>query len=208
MKLISDSFADNQAMPDSTAFGIPHPEEHMTLGRNLSPHLRWSDVPAAAKSLVLFCNDPDVPTVKDNINQEGKVIPADMPRANFCHWIMVDIAATDGEIAEGACSSEVTIGGKTNPPGPIGSRQGINDFTSFTAGNPDMKGDYYGWDGACPPWNDELMHKYEFIIYAIDLDSCPVYGAFTAANVAAAIKGHVLAEAHLSGTYTLNPTLR
>lgn len=208
MKLTSTSFADNHPMPDSTGFGIPDAEEHMILGNNLSPQLSWSNVPADAKTLVLLCNDPDVPEIKDNINQEGKVISTDMPRTNFCHWIMVDIAATDNEIAEGACSKEVTIGGKKNPPGPEGSRQGLNDFTKFTASNPDMKGDYYGWDGACPPWNDELVHKYEFIIYATDLDSCPVEGAFTAADVSAAIEGHILAEAHLCGTYTLNPALR
>jgi Raf kinase inhibitor-like YbhB/YbcL family protein len=208
MKLTSDSFEDNHPMPDRTGFGIPHPDENMTLGNNLNPHLHWANIPKDAKSLVLICNDPDVPTRRDHINQEGKTIPADMPRTNFCHWIMVDIAASDGEIAEGECSSGVTIGGKKNPQGPAGSRQGLNDFTSFTAGNPKMKGDYYGWDGACPPWNDERVHKYEFIIYAIDLDSCPVKDAFTAANVTAAINGHILAEAKLMGTYTLNAALR
>jgi len=195
-------------MPDSTGFGVPDPDNHMTLGQNRNPHLHWSNIPAAAKTLVLLCNDPDVPTIKDNINQQGKVIPADMPRTDFCHWIMVDISAADGEIAEGACSSEVTAGGKRNPAGPAGSRQGINDFTRFMAGNPDMSGEYYGWDGACPPWNDELIHKYDFILYATDLEKCPVEGAFSAADVAAAISGHVLAEARICGTYTLNPALR
>jgi Raf kinase inhibitor-like YbhB/YbcL family protein len=208
MELHSNSFANNEPMPDSTGFGIPDPENHMTLGQNLNPHLRWSNVPTNAKTLVLLCNDPDVPTIKDNINQEGKVIPADMPRTNFCHWIMVDIPATDGEIVEGACSSEVTPGGKRNPAGPAGSRQGLNDFTRFMAGNPEMQGEYFGWDGACPPWNDELVHKYDFILYATDIERCPVEGAFNAADAATAITGHVLAEARLCGTYTLNPDLR
>ncbi len=208
MKLHSDTFADNSPMPDRTGFGIPDAENHMKLGENLNPHLQWSDVPADAKSLVLLCNDPDVPTIKDDINQEGKSLAADMPRTNLCHWIMVDIPATAGEIKEGECSQEVTPGGKQNPPGPAGSRQGINGYTQFMAGNPDMAGDYYGWDGACPPWNDERVHKYDFILYATDLESCPVDGAFTAADVAAAISGHVLAEARISGTYTLNPKLR
>ena len=208
MKLHSESFAHNDPMPDRTGFGIPHPESHMTLGQNLNPHLIWRELPPGSKTLVLLCNDPHVPSVKDNINKEGKVIPADTPRTNFCHWIMVDIAATDGEIAEGACSTKVTVGGKRNPSGPAGSLQGVNDFTRFMAGNPDMKGEYFGWDGACPPWNDELVHKYDFILYATDLEHCPVKGAFSAADVAAAISGHVLAEARLCGTYTLNPALR
>ena len=208
MELQSNSFTNNEPMPDSTGFGVPDPDKHMKLGQNLNPHLQWSNLPANAKTLVLLCNDPDVPTIKDNINQEGKIIPADMPRTNFCHWIMVDIPATNGEIAEGAYSTEVTPGGKRNPAGPAGSRQGVNDFTRFMASNPDMKGDYYGWDGACPPWNDELIHKYDFILYATNLERCPVEGAFTASDVAAAISGHVLAEARICGTYTLNPALR
>jgi len=208
MELTSDSFAHNEPLPDITGFGIPHPEEHMQLGENQNPHLRWTGVPAEAKSLVLICNDPHVPSIKDNVNQEGTVIPADMPRVDFCHWVMIDISATDGEIAQGACSQGVTIGGKANPAGPAGSRQGINDFTAFMAGNPDMKGDYFGWDGGCPPWNDELVHGYDFFLYAIDLEHCPVEDGFTAADVAKAIEGHVLAEAKLTGTYTLNPARR
>jgi phosphatidylethanolamine-binding protein (PEBP) family uncharacterized protein len=36
----------------------------------------------------------------------------------------------------------------------------------------------------------------------------PVEGAFSGADVRAAIGGHVLAQASLHGTYSLNPTLR
>jgi phosphatidylethanolamine-binding protein (PEBP) family uncharacterized protein len=38
------------------------------------------------------------------------------------------------------------------------------------AGNPDMAGQYFGYDGPCPPWNDERMHHYIFTIYALDID--------------------------------------
>ncbi len=117
MKLYSESFAHNHPMPDRTGFGIPHPESHMTLGQNLNPHLIWRELPSGSKTLVLLCNDPGVPSVKDNINKEGKIIPADMPRTNFCHWIMVDIAATDGEIAEGACSTTSHCRRQTQPTG-------------------------------------------------------------------------------------------
>ena len=70
-----------------------------------------------------------------------------------------------------------------------------------------MRGDYCGYDGPCPPWNDERLHHYRFTVYATDLERCPVDGRFTAANVLAAIAGHVLAEASLTGSYTLNPRL-
>jgi phosphatidylethanolamine-binding protein (PEBP) family uncharacterized protein len=97
--------------------------------------------------------------------------------------------------------------GKRTPVGPAGARQGLNDYTSWFAGDAEMGGEYFGYDGPCPPWNDELLHHYHFILYATDLDRCPVDGAFTAAEVRAAIAGHVLAEAKLTGTYSLNPAV-
>jgi phosphatidylethanolamine-binding protein (PEBP) family uncharacterized protein len=46
------------------------------------------------------------------------------------------------------------------------------------------------------------------VLYATDLVRCPLDGAFTGADVRSAIAGHVLAEARLTGTYSLNPTVR
>jgi len=42
------------------------------------------------------------------------------------------------------------------------------------------------------------------VLYATDLALCPVEEAFTGQQVRAAIAGHVLAEAALTGTYSLN----
>jgi phosphatidylethanolamine-binding protein (PEBP) family uncharacterized protein len=39
------------------------------------------------------------------------------------------------------------------------------------------------------------------------VEKLPVEGAFTAADVYRAMQGHVLAEAAIHGTYTLNPAL-
>ena len=68
-----------------------------------------------------------------------------------------------------------------------------------------MGGEYLGYDGPCPPWNDEIVHHYHFKLYAIDLEKCPVGERFTAAEVLAAIAGHVIAESEIMGTYSLNP---
>ena len=70
-----------------------------------------------------------------------------------------------------------------------------------------MRGDYYGYDGPCPPWNDEIMHRYVFTLFALDVPVLNVEGRPTGQQVRAAIQGHVLAEASLTGIYTLNPTL-
>src|SRR5207245_1723193 len=88
-----------------------------------------------------------------------------------------------------------------------GQRHGINDYTSWFAGDADMVGDYYGYDGPCPPWNDSIMHRYIFTLYALDIARVPVDGKFTGQQVRDAMRGHILAEANIVGLYTLNPLL-
>lgn len=70
-----------------------------------------------------------------------------------------------------------------------------------------MAGTYCGYDGPCPPWNDDLVHRYVFTLYALDIERIPVEGTFTGQQVKSAIQGHILAEARLTGTYTLDPLL-
>lgn len=207
MQLTSTSFEHQGRIPERCAFGIPDPDEHLKLGENRNPALAWSDTPEGTQSLVLVCVDTDVPSSLDDFNQEGRTISAELPRVDFIHWVMVDIPPADGGVGEGECSDGITPGGKKNPPGPPGSRQGISDYTGFFADDEDMGGDYYGYEGPCPPWNDEIPHHYRFRLYATDLTRCPVDGRFTAGEVMAAIDGHVLGETELVGTYSLNPAL-
>ena len=208
MKLTSESFGQNERIPERCAFGVPCPEQHLKLGENRSPQLSWSDIPADARSLVLLCVDTDVPSSMDDFNQEGRTISAELPRVPFIHWVMTDIPATDGELAEGECSDGVTPGGKDVPPGPPGSRQGVNDYTGFMAGDDTMAGNYFGYDGPCPPWNDEIVHHYRFKLFAIDLESCSLAGDFTANDALTAIRGHIIDQIELTGTYSLNPDVR
>jgi hypothetical protein len=207
MQLMSSSFGHGQSIPVEFAFGVPDPVAHLRLGANRNPHLRWSGAPSATRSLVLVCVDTDVPTRADDVNQAGRVVPASLPRTDFFHWLMVDIAPTVQEIAAGACADGIVARGKRTPAGPAGARQGLNDYTLWFAGDADMRGEYFGYDGPCPPWNDERLHHYHFVLYATDLERCPVDGAFTGAQVRTAIAKHVLAEARLTGTYSLNPAI-
>ena len=88
-----------------------------------------------------------------------------------------------------------------------GSRQGINDYTAWFAGDKDMEGDYYGYDGPCPPWNDVIPHHYVFTLYALDVEKLPLAGRFTGQDVLAAMKGHILDQASITGIYSLNPEI-
>ena len=80
MKLTSTSFADGQKIPGELAFCVPDAAHHVCLGKNLNPQLAWSDVPAGTRSFAVICHDPDVPSQGDDVNQEGRVVPAALPR--------------------------------------------------------------------------------------------------------------------------------
>ncbi|MBD9537492.1 YbhB/YbcL family Raf kinase inhibitor-like protein [Stenotrophomonas sp. STM01] len=202
MKLDSQSFSNGQPIPAEFAAGQPS-----GFAGNRNPQLSWHDVPEGTRSFALLCVDPDAPTVAELVGRDDVGIPLDQPRADFVHWVMVDIPADVQEIAAGSCSDGFTAHGKQQPAGPAGARQGINDYTGWFAGDLDMAGTYFGYDGPYPPFNDERPHRYFFRVFALDVASLPVEGAFTAADVFSAMQGHVLAEAALHGTYTLNPHL-
>lgn len=208
MILTSDSFFDGQPIPGEYAFCIPATSGHVCLGGNRNPQLAWRDAPAGTKSFALICHDPDVPSRGDDVNQEGRTVPASLPRVDFFHWVLVDLPASVSSIAAGEFSSGVTPRGKAGPAAAQGARQGINDYTSWFAGDHDMSGDYHGYDGPCPPWNDALRHRYVFTVFALDVERLPVEGKFSGQQARGAMQGHVLAQASLTGLYTLNPAVR
>jgi len=206
MQVSSSSFRPDTPIPGTFAFCVPDPDTHATFAPNRNPELRWFDLPEGTRSLTIIFHDAVVPTKPDDVNQEGREVPPDLPRADFFHWVLVDVDPTMGGIDEASCADGVVPKGK-GPEAPFG-RHGLNDYTGWFADDPDMAGDYFGYDGPCPPWNDSLVHQYLFTVYALDVDRLDVDGAFTGADVRAAVEGHVLETASMSGTYTMNPRLR
>ena len=208
MKLVTACFSDQGRIPVDCAFCAPDPQTHATLSQNINPDFSWSDLPAGTKSLVLICHDPDVPSKPDDVNQEGRTVPATLPRIDFFHWVLVDLPADAASIRKGEFSSCVTARGKPGPAAPHGARQGVNDYTLWFGGDAGMDGDYHGYDGPCPPWNDSIPHHYVFTLYALDVARCPVEGRFTGPDVRKAIEGHVLGSARVTGRYALNPAVK
>ncbi|MGV8932711.1 MAG: YbhB/YbcL family Raf kinase inhibitor-like protein, partial [Luteimonas sp.] len=200
MHIHSDSFEHRQRLAAEFALGTPE-----GFGGNRNPHLAWDAAPADTQSFALLCVDADAPTDPSLAGRDGVQIPVAHPRAEFVHWAMIDIAADVCGIAAGSCSDGVSKRGKTHPTGPAGVRQGLNDYTGWFAGDADMGGDYLGYDGPYPPANDLRMHRYFFRLFALDLARLDVPDRFTAADVHRAMHGHVLAEAAIYGTYSLNP---
>jgi Raf kinase inhibitor-like YbhB/YbcL family protein len=75
---------------ESTAFkyGEMIPEDYTAHGKNISPPLRWLNVPKHAQELVLICDDPDAPQ-----------------NAPFVHWILYGILPTITALPEGVTSN-------------------------------------------------------------------------------------------------------
>jgi hypothetical protein len=73
MEITSKDFTHNQ----------PIPAIHTCDGKDLSPHLAWSGVPADTKSLALSCIDPDA------------------PMGDFIHWFIYNIPTATAEIPQG-----------------------------------------------------------------------------------------------------------
>jgi hypothetical protein len=94
LRLIAPSFED----------GTPMPDVHAATGSNLSPPLRWTGVPARARSLALLVEDPDAPDPK-------------APKRIFTHWIIVNLPPSTGALAGGASRGQL----------PGEAREGRND---------------------------------------------------------------------------------
>lgn len=89
------------------------PVRHTCEGDDVSPPLSWSDVPSAAKSLVLIVDDPDAPD------------PA-APRMTWVHWLLYNLPPDCDGLKEAVADDEL----------PVGTRQGINDWRRTGYGGP------------------------------------------------------------------------
>jgi Raf kinase inhibitor-like YbhB/YbcL family protein len=73
MKLFSNDFIHNAMLDKKFSFRKG----------NVSPHLKWTDIPKNTKSFAISCNDPDAPA------------------GNWIHWMAFNIPATITEISQG-----------------------------------------------------------------------------------------------------------
>src|SRR5690606_28960605 len=144
----------------------------------------------------------DVPSSGEFVNQAGVTVPYDFPRTDFYHLALVDIPASMKGIKEGALSQQVTPRGK-----PVGStlygRQGKNDYTGWFAKDEAMAGTYGGYDGPCPPWNDERIHRYVFTLFALAVPRLPLEEGFGGAEANAALLSHGITSSSVVGRYAI-----
>lgn len=202
MHIHSDSFQHRQPIPAEFALGARDGKNG--LGGNRNPHLAWDDVPEGTRSFLLLCVDTDAPTDGALVADADTPIPVAHPRGDFVHWAVADIPADVRAIAAGSCSEGLAVGGK--PAGrDAGGVRGLNDYTGWFAGDAAMGGRYHGYDGPYPPAHDLRTHRYFFRLFALDVPSLGLADGFGAGDALRAMHGHVLAEAALYGTYSLQP---
>ena len=101
----------------------------------------------------------------------------DAPSGTWVHWVIYDLPAAITELPEAIPTKEEVLNG---------AKQGTNDFSRI------------GYGGPCPPKGNP--HRYYFKLYALDSVLNLKAGA-TKADVEIAMKGHVLGEGKIMGTY-------
>jgi Raf kinase inhibitor-like YbhB/YbcL family protein len=97
------------------------------------------------------------------------------PRMVFVHWVLYNIPASAAGLPEAAKKQTL----------PKGTCEGLNDWQRP------------GYGGPCPPVG---RHRYFFKLYALDSELSKV-GEPTKARVEAAMKGHLLGQVQIVGTY-------
>ncbi len=205
LKVHVDHFGNGHLMPNKFAFCVPAAQGHMGAGPNISPSISWSKGPKGTKSYAILLSDTDSPAEhREMMNQEGVTMTAAIKRQTFYHWVLVDIPAKVTSIKEGAVSKERVLHGKPASASKVGV-PGLNTYTVVTASNDAMKGKYYGYDGPCPPWNDENLHHYHFTVYALSTDKLDLGADFDGPAALAAMQGKILAQGQVTGIYTTNP---
>ncbi len=206
MRLIIDAFENGKPIPHKFAFCVPGKEGPVDMGKNISPKITWTEAPPETKSFALVLVDPDVPSKPDDVNQEGKTVPKELPRVDFHHLLLCNIPSYITVIEEGELSDGITPKGKDYGETKYGLT-GLNNYTEWFKGDENMEGLYGSYDGPCPPWNDSIIHRYFFRLYALDVENLNVRGNYNAEDLYKAMEGHILAEASHLGTYTLNKEL-
>jgi len=101
----------------------------------------------------------------------------DAPAGTWVHWVVYDIPPAVTSLKEGAPKTDTL---------PEGGKQGINDSRKI------------GYDGPCPPGG---THRYFFKMYALDAVLNLPSGK-NKKEIEKAMKGHILAQGELVGTYS------
>ena len=99
----------------------------------------------------------------------------DAPGGVWTHWLLYDIPRQTHTLAQGCRAGGLLL-------------DGANDFGKL------------GYGGPCPP-RGHGPHRYFFKLYALDIPTLGLPAGVAAGELARALKGHILAEAHYMGRF-------
>ncbi len=102
MQLESSAFADGERIP----------ARHTCEGEDLSPALKWTNVPEGTEAFAIICHDPDAPLIKPGTY-------------GYVHWVLYNIPGSASELPEGVSEfangitdfGDQKYGGPAPPPG-------------------------------------------------------------------------------------------
>jgi Raf kinase inhibitor-like YbhB/YbcL family protein len=97
------------------------------------------------------------------------------PKMTWVHWVLYNLPPSCSGLPQAVPADRL----------PSGTREGLNDWKRT------------GYGGPCPPIG---RHRYFFKLYALDVE-LPNLGKATKSELERAMRGHVLAQATLIGTY-------
>jgi Raf kinase inhibitor-like YbhB/YbcL family protein len=192
-----------QMLPPENASCIATRDGRSIPGRNRSPAIIWSKGPAGTRSYALTMVDPTVPVDRSLFDKPATMIQPAVARMEFVHWVLADIPETVTHLPEAADGDGVVKEGLPLKR-TIHGRRGQNGFGDGTLKN----GPHGGYFGACPPWNEGLIHQYDVTVYALDVAKLDLPAVFSRADLLAAAKGHILAQGMAQLDYTVNEGAR
>ena len=120
------------------------PSRYTADGEDISPPLKWWNVPPDTVSFVLICDDPDAPSVDE-----------------WNHWIVYNIPATLKELEDGVNPLPNPVVYSATTMKAVAFYQGVNSWDD------DSHGKIYGYKGPDPP-KGSGPHRYVFRIFALD----------------------------------------
>ncbi len=99
IRLTSSAFSEGAAIP----------ARYTCDGQDISPPLKWSNIPPGTKSFALVCDDPDAPV------------------GIWVHWVLYGLPGSASALQEGLPTAETLVNG---------AKQGLNDFRRIGYGGP------------------------------------------------------------------------
>jgi Raf kinase inhibitor-like YbhB/YbcL family protein len=178
-KFLAIALAGTMIVSSCSAEKTPAGAKSMTITVTSSAFQQGSSIPSQ-----YTCDGSDIspPLAWQGVPPGAKSIALigddpDAPIGTWVHWVCYDIPPAVESLAQNMPKTDTLQGG---------GKQGLTDFRSI------------GYGGPCPPSG---THRYFFKVFALDI-LLNLPAGKTKKDIEKAMKGHILAQGELMGTYS------